>query len=231
MFHETDDDAERRIQLAQELLECWYNTYLDVRQQIQNSNLDNLWEFDEKQLFEQTGYMSEVCGDLCESVIAFKQLLKFVGPKLCDITGDSTGIDAIKERIYNNLVFPLQNVPFVIFCKDNEQDWKAVTKQLKESVVDIEDLIKNMIKEFSKKLQSSVGAFDLVCTFQTIEGNESIHNHLKGCYKDILQQYVKELNCLNGMFKKNKDCPPIHRSFPPIYGAISWAHDLHLRAK
>ncbi len=175
--------------------------------------------------------MSEVCGDFREIAIAFKQLLKFVGPKLCDITGDSTGIDAIKERTYNNLVFPLQNIPFDIFCKDNEQDWKMVTKKMKESVVDIEGLIKNIIEESFKKLQSSMGAFDLMCTFQTIEGRESIHNHLKECYKDILQQYVKELTCLNGMFREKKDCPPIHRSFPPICGAISWAHDLYLRAK
>ncbi len=232
IFHSTGSDAaEKRIQLAQELLKCWYNTYLDVRQQIQNSSLDNLWEFDEKQLFEQTGYMSEVCGELGEIVTAISQLLKFVGPKLCDITGHSTDIDTIKESVHNNLIFPLQKVPFDIFCQVNKQNWKTMTKKLKESVVDTEDMIKKIIEEYSKKLQSSMGAFDLVCTFQTIEGRGSIHRHLKECYKGILQQYMKELNCLSGMFKKRKECPPIRRSFPPTHGAISWANDLYLRAK
>ncbi len=231
IFHETDASAASRIQLAQGLLECWYSTYLDVRQQIQNSNLDNLWEFDQKRLFARTGYMSQVCTSLGEIVSAFQQLTKFVGPKLSEITGDSTAIDAIKKRIYNNLVFPLQNIVFDIFGKGNERAWKAVMEKLQEAVGDIEDMIKNVIEDSFNELQSSMGAFDMVCTFEAIEGRKSIHKHLKERYKDILQQYVKELNCFSGMFKKKKNNPPIHRSFPPVCGSISWARDLYLRAK
>ncbi len=153
-----------------------------------------------------------------------------MGPKLCDITGDGTGIDAIKERVYN-LFFPLQNLTFDIFHKDNESSWKTLMEKLQKSVVHIENMIKNVIEDLFKKLRSSTGAFDLVCTFQTIHGRESIHEHLKERYKDVLKQYMKELNCLSGMFKKNKDSPPIHRSFPPVCGAISWAHGLYLRSK
>ncbi len=235
IFHETDDAvvaAFANIQFAQKLLECWRSTYLDVRQQIQNSNnLDNLWEFDQKRLFAQTGYMSQVFTDRGEIVSAFQQLTKFVGPKLSETTGNKTAIDAIKKRIYDNLVFPLQNIAFDFFSKDNECTWKAVMEILQESVVGIEDMIKNVIDDSFNELQSSMGVFDMVRTFEAIEGRKSIHKHLKECYKDILQQYVKELNCLSEMFKKKKNNPPTYRSFPPVCGSISWARDLYLRAK
>lgn len=45
---------------------CRYNTYMEVRQKIEESGTDHRWQFDRKRLFEQTNYMAKVCSDLVE---------------------------------------------------------------------------------------------------------------------------------------------------------------------
>lgn len=50
-------------------------------------------------------------------------------------------------------------------------------------------------------------------------------------YKDILYQYMKELEHYHTLFNLNRDAPPTYKNHPPVAGAIAWARDLYLRAK
>jgi dynein heavy chain len=54
---------------------------------------------------------------------------------------------------------------------------------------------------------------------------------LPGRYKDILEQYLHELQSVKTLFQTYKDRPLLYKNFPPVAGAIAWARDLYLRAK
>ena len=148
-----------------------------------------------------------------------------------------------------------------IFDKSYEKPWEAIMKKFRSSVSDIEKLTEVFIKESFRKLRSAEGAFELVQNFQKIgvtpppppssgggataggasnagtgsttmpSAGSSIKQQISERYKDILEQYLRELAIFSDIFHSKKDCPPIYKNFPPVAGAIAWARDLYLRAK
>jgi dynein heavy chain len=66
LLHRPPEQAKKLIEEAKTVLDHWYNTYMDVRQKIEESGTDHRWQFDRKRLFEQTNYMAKVCQDLVE---------------------------------------------------------------------------------------------------------------------------------------------------------------------
>jgi dynein heavy chain len=71
-------DALTLLREAKGVLERWESTYQVVRAKIEDRNDNNRWEFDRTRLFQRTGYMAAVCGDLLEiveKVDEFRQIL------------------------------------------------------------------------------------------------------------------------------------------------------------
>jgi Dynein heavy chain, N-terminal region 1 len=60
-----------------------------------------------------------------------------------------------------------------------------------------------------------------------MQSRESINQQINERYKDILQQYTKELDHIHELFDASKDTPPVYKNYPPIAGAIAWARDLY----
>jgi dynein heavy chain, axonemal len=60
-----------------------------------------------------------------------------------------------------------------------------------------------------------------------VQSRESINQQINERYKDILQQYTKELDHIHELFDASKDTPPVYKNYPPIAGAIAWARDLY----
>ena len=100
-----------------------------------------------------------------------------------------------------------------------------------EHVEQIEDMTRSFIEQSFQKLRSAEGAFELVENFRTIQSRESINQQINDRYKDILQQYRKELEAIHGIFDAHKARPPLYKNFPPVAGAVAWARDLYQRAK
>ena len=116
-----------------------------------------------------------------------------------------------------------------------------------------EQMTEKFITESFRKLRSAEGAFELVQNFQKIGGGgsgdpaggggalsapgghaaagSSIKQQISDRYKDILEQYMREMDSVKRLFSTYKDKPIIHKNFPPVAGAISWARNLYLRAK
>jgi hypothetical protein len=59
-----------------------------VREDIEASNRDARWEFNRGVLFERTGAMADVCGDLADMVETLDSYHQFLGPELKSVTGD-----------------------------------------------------------------------------------------------------------------------------------------------
>lgn len=122
-------------------------------------------------------------------------------------------------------------VPFDIFDRKYKEEWHTVIQRFGQQVEEIEDMTKSFIEHSFQKLRSAQGAFELVQNFQNIQSRESINRSIDERYKDILRQYTKELDRIDGIFHGLKSAPPIYKNYPPVAGAIAWARDLYNRAK
>ena len=211
--------AKQLIQEARDVLMQWSEHYYRMRKRIEDSGSDHRWEFDRKALFGKTDYMAEVCDNLLEIVEALDRFHKFLGPELKAVTGDSAGIDEVLKRV-ENLSVPLK-VPFEdkIFEKNYEKPWEAIMKRFRQNVSEIDKMTEQFIKESFRKLRSAEGAFELVQSFQQIgggvggppavlqQGGAPSGGGLKlsDRYKDILEQYIRELEAVNKLFVSCKD--------------------------
>lgn len=230
--------ATQLIREAKDVLEQWSENYFKMRKKIEDSGSDHRWEFDRKSLFGKTDYMADVCSNFLEIMGSLDRFHKFLGPELKAVTGDSAGIDEVLKRV-ESLAVPLK-VPFEdkIFDKSYEKPWETIMKRFRATVNDIDKMTEQFIKESFRKLRSAEGAFDLVQSFQNIGGSlsgssdqVSIKQQISDRYKDILEQYLRELDAIHSTFNTFKDNPPLYKNYPPVAGAIAWARDLYKRAK
>ncbi|KAH8057483.1 dynein light chain binding protein [Aureococcus anophagefferens] len=249
ILRRSPEQAKKVIKEAQTVLNSWESTYMSVRQRIEESGTHIRWEFDRKRLFELTKYMAHALRHLFEVATVLDQFHKFLGPELKAVTGESDGIDQVMERV-ERLVEPLESVPFNIFDRRYKESWSKVMDNFHDHVEQIEDMTRSFIEQSFQKLRSAEGAvrggksarnfkgsslgrcaFELVENFRNIQSRESINQQINDRYKDILQQYTKELEAIHGIFDTHRENPPIYKNFPPVAGAVAWARDLYQRAK
>src|SRR5689334_5669043 len=98
--------------------------------------MENRWEFDRKKLFDQTNYMAKICENLYQIAETLSQFNQFLGNDLKRVTGDSIGIDEIISKV-DQLITPLENLPFNIFDIRYNTSWEQVMKSFNEKVFEI----------------------------------------------------------------------------------------------
>ena len=76
--------------------------------------------------------------------------------------------------------------------------------RFREQIVQIEDMAKQFIDASFKKLRSAEGAFDMMQNIKNIRSRESINTQLMSKWYEILDQYAKEVDIIEDIFKKNK---------------------------
>jgi dynein heavy chain, axonemal len=239
--------AYRLVSEARDVLTQWSEQYFRMRKRIEETGSDHRWEFDRKALFGKTDYMSDVCGNILEIIDGLDRFKVFLGPELKAVTGDSAGIDEVLTRV-ENLAFSLKNSSEdKIFDKSYEKTWEQIMGKFRSTVLEIEKMTEQFIKESFRKLRSAEGAFELVKNFQKIGSNNSnqiapdarsstsaagsIKQLISDRYNDILEQYARELDSIKLLFEKYRHRPMLYKNFPPVAGAIAWARDLYHRAR
>ncbi|KAI8922930.1 hypothetical protein BC831DRAFT_55734 [Entophlyctis helioformis] len=230
ILREAPFEAKKKIMDAKSLLESWSTTYFQVRERIEQSGRDQRWEFDRKKLFEQTNYMALRCADLFEIAEVMEQFYSIFGPELKAVTGDPQAIDEVIKRV-EALIVPFETIPFDIFNKKHQAAWEGVMARFREQIVQIEDMAKQFIDASFKKLRSAEGAFDLLQNIKNIKSRESINNQLMGKWYEILDQYAREVDIIEEIFKKHRENPPCAKNQPKVAGAIAWSHSLFNRIK
>lgn len=103
--------------------------------------------------------------------------------------------------------------------------------RFREQILQIEEMAKQFIDASFKKLRSAEGAFDLLQNIKNIKSRESINKQLMGKWYEILDQYAREVDIIEEIFKKHKDNPPCAKNQPMVAGAIAWSHSLFDRIK
>ncbi|KAJ3321068.1 Dynein heavy chain 10, axonemal [Boothiomyces sp. JEL0866] len=230
ILREPSIETKKKILDAKSLLEKWSSTYFQVRERIEQSGRDQRWEFDRKKLFEHTNYMSLRCGDLYEIAEVMDQFYSIFGPELKAVTGDPQAIDEVIKRV-EALIVPFETIPFDIFDKRHQNAWEGVMGRFREQIIQIEEMAKQFIDASFKKLRSAEGAFDLLQNIKNIKSRDSINKQLMGKWYEILDQYAREVDIIEDIFKKHKDSPPCSKNQPKVAGAIAWSHSLFDRIK
>jgi dynein heavy chain len=92
----------------------------------------------------------------------------------------------------------------------------------------VKQLIENT---FSKQLNSSESAFDLLSKFQNVRTRDTIKQLLKEKYDDVLKRYEVELQEMEELFEAGKKNPPISKNMPMQAGQIAWARSIMGRIK
>jgi dynein heavy chain, axonemal len=230
VFRMEPADAKKRIESAREVLQNWKDTYFKVREKIEQSGRDQRWEFDRKRLFERTDYMVGRCRDIHQVAQVLEDFHNILGPELKAVTGDSQAIDKVLEQV-NDLVRPLETIPFDVFDRRFETSWMAVMNQFDEDVAKIEEATKTFINDSFKNLRSAEGAFDLLQKFKHIKTRETINKQMMAKFSDILVRYEDEVKQVKHLFEQHRDNPPVFKNQPPVAGAIAWSKALFHRIK
>ncbi|XP_025020180.1 dynein heavy chain 10, axonemal, partial [Python bivittatus] len=230
LFKEDRQLAKTMMVEAKRTLEIWKESYFNVRAKIEASGRDARWEFDRKRLFEKTDYMAYICQDLYNILQVMEEFYNIFGPELKAVTGDPKRIDEVLYRV-DGLVSPMEVLTFDLFNIRYANQWKLVMDEFKLEVLDIEKEAKNFIDESFKTLRSAEAAFDMLLNFKHIRSREAINKQMMMKFNDILAQYCKELEIVNGIFINNLTDPPLCKNHPPMAGAIYWARSLFYRIK
>ena len=162
------------------------------------------------------------CADLYEIAEVLEQFYSIFGPELKAVTGDPQQIDEVIKRV-EALVVPFEQVPLDVFNKKCEIQtrsagihqksnqlsrryqtaWESLMTRFREQIVQIEDMAKQFIDASFKKLRSAEGAFDLLQNIKNIKSRESINKQLMGKWYEILDQYAKEVDTIEEIFRNN----------------------------
>jgi dynein heavy chain len=113
----------------------------------------------------------------------------------------------------------------------HQMSWEALMYRFREQIIQIEDMAKQFIDASFKKLRSAEGAFDMLQNIKNIKSREAINAQLMGKWYEILEQYSREVDIIEDIFKKNKNDPPIAKNQPKVAGSIAWSHSLFNRIK
>ena len=228
------DSAEKSLRLivdSQKVLAAWEQTYLDMRQKIEESGRDNRWEFDRNKLFARTRYMEKRCGDLKDVAEILADMRAMLGPELKAVTGDAKGIDEVMARV-EALVVPLETAPFDLFDRRYQTSWEAAMGKFRENVAAINETLQKFMDDSFHKLRNAEGAFDLLQKFRSMpQSQEAQAKLIERKTADILAQYEAELDHVHGLFTDRQEDPPLSKNQPPLAGAINWSHSLFLRIR
>merc|ERR1719440_49610 len=166
------EPAIKLITDAKLVLERWKQSYMTMRQRIEESGRDNRWEFDRNKLFARTDYMAQRCGDLIYVAEMLRDMRAMLGPELKAVTGDAKGIDEVMSHV-EALVVPLEMAPFDLFDRRYQTSWEAAMGKFRENVAAIEEMLKKFMDDSFTKLRSAEGAFDLLQKFRSMQSHEA----------------------------------------------------------
>lgn len=80
-----------------------FQSYYDVRAEIEQSGRDSRWEFDNKRLFKLTDHMAIICNDFIAIAKELEEFYNIFTPELKSVTGKPHKINEILERVHKVL--------------------------------------------------------------------------------------------------------------------------------
>eukprot|EP00924_Labyrinthula_sp_SR-Ha-C_P003608 maker-scaffold_3-augustus-gene-0.0-mRNA-1 protein AED:0.02 eAED:0.02 QI:0/0/0/1/0.5/0/3/0/4475 len=229
LFTSEESQVLGTIDSAKHLLLRWEENYLLIRQEIEESGKNQRWEFDRKLLFLESRYLCTICCDLTELFGTIFQFRRFFNVELSLIC-HSTTIKSLHLQL-DNVAQTLQPYYAIVFCSREKEKWNNILVQFREEISILEENVVLVVDKSFQSLESSANAFNLLRNFKPLDGRHHLNQKVMEKFEQIIQQYLRELERLNDIFKNGKSSPPIESTGTPCYGAFIWARTLHETTK
>ena len=231
-------EAKAKVTAGQQCLLKWKAAYKSVQEEINSSEREQHWTFDERRLFDVTDYMSDRCTDLLEVIETVEYYTTVLSAQLKTVLTDTTGIERILKDV-EKLKRAFETLTFDPFEKRATHNWQVVFSGFLTAVTSLDQEVSLFINRiFDDDLRSAESAFELLVSFKKIRsrpdrtGNSLDISALLSEKADrILAQFFTEIENVQRIFQENKDSPPLTKNQPPVAGAIHWSMSLFQRLK
>lgn len=190
-------------QNAHKMTKKWKLTYLETRRNIEESGKGVRWEFDQRRLFKETEYISNVCRDLNTIASVLEDFYNIFGAELKSIINDPTQIDAIIKRV-GKLTLPIQEADFNIFSEFNRENWDATMNWFNTQVLNLENDAKIFIDECFMVLINAEEALYMLIKFKNMKTRTAIQDQLSKKFDVIMQQFSKEIGIVEDIFNQGE---------------------------
>ena len=219
------------LQAAHDVLQAWETSFAEARDAIEEANADRRWEFSDHKLFGRARHMRAVLRALMEVVTVTDEFDGFFrAPDISDITSDAEQVKAV-IRLVSRLKRPLLKLQYKPFEPQRVRQWEADMQTFRGKVADIEARTTQFIDAAFDRLRSSMGAFALLQQIQHMQLRDTIRQQLDSKTQHIVERARTELAETAAQFRAGKGDPPRFKNYPPVAGAIAWAHALYTRQK
>ncbi|KAK7195889.1 dynein heavy chain [Novymonas esmeraldas] len=227
-----------KVTEGQQCLIKWKAAYKSVQEEINSSEREQHWNFEERRLFDVTDYMSDRCTDLLEVIETVEYYTTVLSAQLKTVLTDATGIERILKDV-EKLKRPFGTLTFDPFEKRATHNWQVVFSGFLTAVTSLDHEVSLFINRiFDDDLRSAESAFELLVSFKRIRsrpdrgGNSlDISALLQEKTDRILAQYFTEVENVQRIFHGQKEAPPLTKNQPPVAGAIHWSMSLFQRLK
>ncbi|KAF8276972.1 putative dynein heavy chain [Trypanosoma cruzi] len=231
-------EAKEKVIEGQQCLIKWKATYVNVQEEINSSEREQPWNFNQKRLFETTDYMSDRCTDLLEVIETVEYYNTVLGAQLKTVLTDTSGIERILKDV-ERVKRPFETLTFDPFERKATHNWQVVYSNFVNTVANLDHEVSEFInKIFDDDLRSAESAFELLVSFKGIvsrpqRAGEAFDTAslLSEKADRILAQYFSEVERVRSIFVENRDNPPLTKNQPPVAGAIHWSTSLFQRLK
>jgi dynein heavy chain, axonemal len=219
------------LELCARILHDWEGQYHVVREQIEQES-EQRWQFDKRELFGKTRHMGDFVADMIEVVQTIASFNTFFSsPELADVTTDQSKIQDVKRRV-KRLSKAVTKANHRVYDEASASRWKDAMSKFRVEVAKIEELTTGFIDHAFDRLRSSEAAFELLKKLRGVAGMRSaIQDTLKSKDSNVLAKARTELASTAQLFEAQSADPPVYKNFPPVAGAIAWAHSLYLKQK
>ncbi|KAM4891097.1 dynein axonemal heavy chain 10 [Sylvia borin] len=102
----------------------------------------------------------------------------------------------------------------------------SICQDLYDIFQDFEEKMTRFIDESFTTLRSAEAAFDLLVKYKHLQIRETVKKKLMKKFRNVLEQYCKEVEVVKQIFAQNLKDPPRYKNHPPVAGAISWSRSL-----
>ncbi|ORC93797.1 putative dynein heavy chain [Trypanosoma theileri] len=231
-------EAKNKVLEGQQCLLKWKSTYINVQEEINSSEREQPWNFNQKRLFETTDYMSDRCTDLLEIIETMEYYTTVLGAQLKTVLTDTTGIERILKDV-EKVKRPFETLTFDPFERKTTHNWQVVFSNFVNTVANLDHEVSAFInKIFDDDLRSAESAFELLLSFKCIASRPQRAGEafdtaslLSEKADRILAQYFSEVERVRAIFLEHCDNPPLTKNQPPVAGSIHWSTSLFQRLK
>lgn len=232
IFKKPHQEANATIKQGINVLEQWIERFGKTKMDIEQEVTIRRWDFPRiKDIFNKPKHMQKVLQHFEQACKMQQEFFAILGNDLKAVTGSSDQINNFSDRVKEQ-VRKLETFQYDVFNPEHVADWNNTFKNFNENITALETETTSLINStFKEKLTSSDGAFELLSKFKNVETRPAIQEELSGKYKNVLEQYLKELKSMEDLFNANKEKPPIPKNMPYNSGSIAWARSIITRIK